>query len=99
MSIKAMSFYYHILQSKSFITGGMKIFSMLKDLKGKSVNLWYGKGSLLAVGYSDSGSGLTGFAVQVFVETTGLGTGENIVSGLFVIRRTAHSPSTNIGIM
>ena len=56
-------------------------------------------GSLLAVGYSDSGSGLTGFAVQVFVETTGLGTGKNIVSGLFVIRRTAHSPSTNIGIM
>ena len=44
MSIKAMSFYYHILQSKSFITGGMKILSMLKDLKGKSVNLWYGKG-------------------------------------------------------
>ena len=34
MSIKAMSFYYHILQSKSFITGGMEIFTMLKDPKG-----------------------------------------------------------------
>ncbi len=43
MSIKAMSFYYHILQSKSFITGGMEILSMLKDLKGKSVNLGMGK--------------------------------------------------------
>ena len=40
-----MSFYYHILQSKSFITGGMEILSMLKDLKGKSVNLgiWLSK--------------------------------------------------------
>ena len=46
-------------------------------------------GSLLAVGYSDSGSGLTGFAVQVFVETTGLGTGKNIVPGLLVIKNVS----------